>query len=236
MAFGDEYSSDYAYFIAGGTTLAAIKKYEADSADTKGMQAAIAKEYGAKEFTGVGERGYLVFDNPVENPALVLHTVYKSGGHVYRPNTDTAEGRALQEKFADVPEFDLSHHVFAKRLTGAETVATNPDHLRPSSGPVGIGHYNENATSSAASFRKYGDTYVVSVPRVIRGIFNEASAKASVEDNYTQAAGYTYERWTPPDSTEIPYSKVIELQEKQKGDQLAQHSVKRKIAVSAPGN
>ncbi|MBL8714053.1 MAG: hypothetical protein JNM12_14255 [Alphaproteobacteria bacterium] len=236
MAFGDEYSSNHAYFIAGGTTLAAIKKYEADSANPQAMQAVIVQEYGAKAFTGFGETGYLVFDKPVEHVALVLHTVHASGEHVYRPNHDTAEGRALQEKFADVPEFDLTHHVFAKRLTGAETVATNPDNLQPGGGYSANGYYGENARESAASFQKYGDTYVVSVPRVIRGIFNDASAAASIKDNYPQAAGYTYERWTPPDSTEIPYSKVIELQEKQKGDQLAQRSVTKKTPAFSRGN
>ncbi len=235
MAFGDEYSSNYAYFIAGGATLAVIEKYEADRADTKGMQAAIAKEYGAKEFTGFGASGYLVFEKPIEHPALLLEDVYKSGDHVYRANSATPEGKALQAKFADVPEFDLTQGVFARRLTGAEKIATNPDDLQQNGYGSG-GHWSEKNTTTAATFTKYGDTYVVSVPRVIRGIFNEASAAASIQDHYTQAAGYTYERWTPPDSSEIPYSQVIALQEKQKGDQLAQRSVTKKTPAFSRGN
>lgn len=227
MAFGDEYSSNYAYFIAGGSTLDAIKKYEADKADTKGMQAAIAREYGADSFDGFGETGYLVFKSATEHPALKLYKIYDHGGHVYSPNPETPEGKALQAKFSDVPEFDLTQHVFSRRLTGHESVQTNPDNLQQG-GYGNNGHYGEKATATAASFTKYGDVYVVSIPRVIRGIFNEASAAASIQDHYPQAAGYTYERWTPPDSTEIPFSKVIELQEKQKGDQLAQRSVTKK--------
>ena len=78
------------------------------------------------------------------------------------------------------------------------------------------------------TFDKIGDTYVVSVPRVIRGVFNAASAKASKEDHYDQAAGYTFEWWSPPDSTQIPYSKLVELREKEKGDQLVPRTVMQK--------
>jgi hypothetical protein len=85
--------------------------------------------------------------------------------------------------------------------------------------------------ATAATFTKYGDTYVVSVPRVIRGIFNEASAKASEKDGYTQAAGYRYENWTPPDSVQIPYSKTIELREQQLGDQLKPVTVMKSVAA-----
>ena len=228
MAFGDEYSSNYAYFIAGGSTLAAIEKYEADRANPKALQSAIAKEFGAKEFTGFGESAYLVFEKPVQNPALVLEEVYKSGDSVYRPNLDTPEGKALQARFADIPEFDLSQDIFAQRLTGAAFIETNPDHLQQGY-DGGLGHYRDKATATAATFTKYGDTYVVSMPRVIRGIFNEVSAKASVDEHFSQAAGYRYEWASPPDSTEIAYSKVVELNEKQKGDQLNKRSIAKKV-------
>ncbi len=156
MAFGEEYSSNDAYFIAGGATLAVIEKYETDRANTQGMQAAIAKEYGAKKFTGFASSGYLVFENPVTHPALLLEEVYKSGEHVYRPNRATPEGKALQAKFDDVPEFDLTQEVFARRLTGVEKIATNPDDLQQNSYGSG-GHWSEKNTATAASFTKYGE-------------------------------------------------------------------------------
>lgn len=186
----------------------------------------------AKKFSGFGSVGYLLFDNAIDHPALKLDEVYSSGEHAYAPNRATPEGRALQEKIADVPEMDLTQRIFAKRLTGVASVLTNPDNLHDS-GSYARSHYDEKATATAATFEKYGDTYVVSIPRTIRGTFNEASAKASVEDRYTQAAGYTYEWWTPPGSREIPYSKVIELQEKEQGDQLFRRSVTKKTAAYA---
>ncbi|MDI1227448.1 MAG: hypothetical protein PSY14_07175 [bacterium] len=230
MPFGEEYLTDHAYFIAGGATLAVIEKYEADRANTKGLQDAIAKEYGAKKFSGLGDSGYLVFDTAVDHPALKLDEVYKSGDHVYAANRTTPEGRALQEKFSAVPDFDLTQSIFARRLTGAKTVVTNPDNLHDSGG-YGNHHYREKHATTAATFQKYGDVYVVSIPRTVRGTFNAASAKASVEDRYQQAAGYTYEWWTPPDSRQIPYSRVVEMEEKEKGDQLARRSVTKKIAA-----
>lgn len=228
MTLGQEYSNDYAHFIAGGSTLDAIKKYEADKENVQGMYADIVKDLGAKDFSGMRRNPYFSFAAAVENPALTFAKQDKSGDYVYSLNATTPEGRALQDKLKDVPDFDLGQRVFAKRVTGAEQVSTNPDNLDPGYGYQNS-HYGENALATSATFSKYGDTYVVSVPRTVRGIFNEASAKASKEDHYEQAAGYTYEWWIPPDSTPIPYSKVIELQEKEKGDQLAPRSVTRKV-------
>ena len=233
MYFGEEYSSNYAHYIAGGSTLVAIKKYEADKENVKGMYAEIVKELGARDISGMGRNSYFTFSAPVENPALEFEEKSGKGEYVYSPNSSTPEGLALLERLQDVPDFDLVQHIFAKRLTGAEQISTNPDKLRQAYGYKNS-HYDENSPATSATYSKYGDTYVVNVPRTVRGIFNAASAKASREDHYDQAAGYTYQWWTPPDSTAIPYSRVIELQEKEKGEQLTQRSVLRKVAVQGP--
>lgn len=230
MTFGNEYSSDYAYFIAGGRTLATIKQYEANKANIKGLYAEIVDELGAKDTVGLGGNSHFTFDEPVSNPALKFDGKNKSGEYSYTPNPETPEGRNLRARLEDVPEFDLGQVIFARRLTGAEKTSTNPDKLKQGYGYKNS-HYEENSVMTSATFEKYGDTYVVSVPRTIHGIFNAASAKASIDEHYEQAAGYTYQWWTPPDSTPIPYSKVIELQEKEKGDQLTERSVTKKVAV-----
>jgi len=226
---GAEYSTDYAYFIAGGRTLAAIESYLDDKKNSKALRAAIAQDVGALDVIGYkGRDASLVFDHAVENPALTPDDVSGAGQrYYYRPDETTPEGKALIARIDDIPDFDMTHSVFARRLMGVEEVATNPDNLQDSFGNANR-NYAEGATARAASFSQYGDTYVVSVPRTVRGIFNEASRKSSEEEGYTQAAGYVYDWATPPDSQPIPYSKVVELQEREKGDQLAPRTVMRK--------
>lgn len=231
MALGKEYSSDYAYFIAGGKTLEIIKQYESDVANEKQLRAALAKELGGTDISGTRFEATLYADKKIPVPAgfeLEREPQGKSKLWVYKADRDTKEGRAVMERLEDIPQFDLGRRIFAKRLTGTTEVQTNPDNLQQSFGDTNS-HYEEKRTTWSASFSKYGDTYVVSVPRTVRGIFNEESKRASIEDHYDQAAGYTYHWFTPPDSKEIPYSRLVELQEQLKGDQLAQRTVKAKI-------
>jgi len=233
MALGKEYSSDYAYFIAGGKTLETIKQYESDVANEKQLRAALAQELGGKDITGSRFEATLYSDKEITAPpgfTLERKPEGKSKLWAYKADRKTAEGRAVIERLEEIPQFDLGRRIFAKRLTGATEVLTNPDNLHQAFGDSNS-HYDQKRTTWTASFSKYGETYVVSVPRTVRGIFNEESKRASIEDHYDQAAGYTYYWFTPPDSKEIPYSKLIELQEKEKGDQLAQRTIKAKIAA-----
>jgi hypothetical protein len=231
MALGKEYFSNDAYFIAGGRTLAAIKEYEQDKENAKKLQQQLAQDYGAASFHGIGSNGYFTFDTPTSHPAFMIDKSMTNGQkHYYTINHETAEGQALQAKLDRIPDADITHTVFALRLTGTKIVRTNPDDLRQDFGYTN-NHYGLGQSATAASFRKYGDVYVVSVPRVVRGIFNEESKAASLSDRYNQAAGYTYEWWTPADSTPIPYSAVVALQEQARGDQLTPRSVMKAIAA-----
>lgn len=226
--FGSEYSSQYAYFIAGGKTLEAIKKYESDKVNAKQLLKAIGDEYGAQDIFGYGSGAHLTFDKPVNHPALKFSKQYDSGSYVYDVDPNTPEGQALLDRIGDIPQMEFTFHTFAKRMTGKAEISTNPDHLRESYGSSSS-HYRVGGTAMSAMYRKYGETYVIEVPRIIRGVFNDASKKASEDDGYTQAAGYTYEWWSPPDSTPIPYSKTIELREQALGDQLNPASVTKKV-------
>ncbi|HYD17434.1 MAG TPA: hypothetical protein VEF76_03015 [Patescibacteria group bacterium] len=229
MAFGRDYSDSNAYFIAGGKTLALIQKYEYERENAVEIIKGIAQEYGAARADSNSEGAFFTFNAPVNHPLFGdARPLGKNGvaGWIYKVQ-DTEEGRALTARLAEIPDFDLTHTQFAKRLTGREQTDTNPDHLR---NPEGYGGASDRR-ETAASFQKYGDTYVVSVPRVMRGIFNEAAAKLSAENHVPMAAGYTYEWFTPPDSVQIPYSKVVELREKAQGDQLAPRTVTRPIAA-----
>jgi hypothetical protein len=234
---GDEYSDNYAYFIAGGKTLAAIEKYLDDKANVRQRLDAIAREFGAQDIFGYEFDAHMIFDRqPADHPALRL--VEREGSdenpsYLYQVDAATPEGRALLARIGDIPQTDIGQQVFARRLMGAATVETNPDNLRQSYGNGINNHYNEGASATAATFSKYGETYVVSVPRVVRGIFNAASKKALEEKGHSQVAGYVYDWQTPPDCQPIPLSKVIELREREKGDQLTPRAVMRPTAVSA---
>lgn len=233
MAFGQEYADHYAHFIAGGRTLDIIKQYEADKKNPQPLKDALAKEYGAVSMSGGKYSALFTFTEETKHPALILFDTKEKDGKTsyrYEANEETAEGKALLEKLANIPDLELGYSLFAKRLTGQEDIKTNPDRLRePNYG--GSGPYSEDYSTTAAIYRQYGDTYVVSVPRRIRGVFNEASEKESKEKGYKIAAGYRYEWFTPPDSTPVPYSKVVELREKTLGDQLAPRRVPGSLAI-----
>tara|TARA_R110002124_G_scaffold141145_6_gene305557 strand:- start:509 stop:1237 length:729 start_codon:yes stop_codon:yes gene_type:complete len=236
MSFGQEYSDHYAHFIAGGRTLEIIKKYEADCENPQPLLDEIAREYGALSLKGGRYNATFRFAEKTTHPALTFmqEKTEKDGKtvYLYDINTDTPEGLALYDKMEDIPSgLEMTYALFAKRLTGQKDVPTNPDHLRDPSGRSDNGHYGLEHTTTAAMYRKYGETYVVSVPRTIRGVFNAASKKESEEKGYPCAAGYRYEWLTPADSTPIPYSKVIELREKTLGDQLVPRRVPKTIAA-----
>ncbi len=222
MGFGSEYSDDHVHFIAGGRTLAIVEQYIWDKEHAKEILQDLARDMGAADVIPGDRAVVFIFDQPTENPLLnyVENRPYKGKDNFYyEARKDTPEGLALHNRVNDVPLYELGFDLFAKRLTGAETVLANPDHLRENLGGA-PGRYDSEYGIDAASYSKFGDTYVVSVPRVLRGVFNEASEKLSVEKRVPMAAGHTFEWFTPPDSQQIPYSKVIELREKVLGDQL----------------
>jgi hypothetical protein len=233
MAFGSEYSDDHVHFIAGGRTRALIEKYIWEKENADKVLEGIAKEYGGIAATGgAGEGASMLFAAPTDNPLFTggEPDSYKGQkAYYYKVNTALPEGKALAGRINDVPKWELGFNRFAKRLTGAETVNANPDDLRDFGGGEGRMYGSEYGTLSAY-YRKYGDTYVVSVPRVLRGVFNEASEKLSQENRVKMSAGYTYEWFTPPDSTQIPYSKVIELREQELGDQLKPQVASKPVA------
>ena len=234
MAFGQEYADNYAHFIAGGRTLDIIKQYEADVENPQPLKDALAKEYGAVSMSGGKYSALFTFTKETTHPALTLFDTKEKDGktsYSYEANEETAEGKALLEKLRNIPDLELTYSLFAKRLTGQEDVKTNPDHLRDPQNYSDSGPYSENHRTTSATYRQYGDTYVVSVPRTVRGVFNAASQKESEEKGYNCAAGYRYEWFTPPDSTPIPYSKVVELREKTLGDQLTPRRVPKSIAA-----
>jgi len=229
MSFGQEYSDHYAHFIAGGRTLEIIKQYEADCKNTQTLLNDIAHEYGAESLNGGRYSATLRFAEKTKHPALKFtkEKTEEDGRvvYLYDINPETPEGDALLDKIDDVPTGnELTYALFAKRLTGEKDVPTNPDHLRDQY-TNDSNHYGLNHTTTSAMYHKYGDTYVVSVPRTVRGVFNAASKKESKEKGFNCAAGYRYEWFTPPDSKPIPYSKTIELREKALGDQLAPRRV-----------
>lgn len=234
MAFGSEYTSEYAYFIAGGKTLETIQKYEYDKEHRKEILTEMAKELGGTSLVGSRFEVTLYANAPLDNPILKLEAERENRDGkfwVYKLDTNSKEGAEIFARINDLPDFDPTHHVFGRRLTGKEEVLTNPDNLQDSYGSGGFSHYREKNAVTTASFQKIGDTYVVSTPRVIRGVFNDESKEASLRDHYNQAAGYTYEWYTPPDSQPIPYSKVVELREQEKGDQLKPAAVTKKVAA-----
>lgn len=235
MAFGQEYADSYAHFIAGGRTLEIIKQYEADKKNPQPLLDEIAREYGALSLKGGRYNATFRFAEKTTHPALefMKEKTEKDGRvvYLYDINHDTPEGAALFDKLEDIPTgMEATFSLFAKRLTGQEDVKTNPDRLRDTS-YGGSGPYSEDYSTTPAIYRQYGDTYVVSVPRTVRGVFNEASEKETQKEGYKIAAGYRYEWFTPPDSTPIPYSKVVELREKTLGDQLAPRRVPGRISV-----
>jgi len=237
MTFGAEFSDQYAHFIAGGRTLELIRKYEEDEENAKATIDALKEELGA---TYIVFPYYYVFDHEIEDPRFVLNekdSDPQSPSFCYEINWDTPEGRSFQERVDDIPHMSPTYTIFARRLTGTEEVYTNPDHL---SNPQdsGSGNYSKYATVSAM-YGKYGDTYVVSVPRIIHGIFNEASQALDKKYHFTRGTakvsdGYHYDWFTPPDSEPIPYSKVIELREKELGSQTTPREVKGVQAISSP--
>lgn len=239
MALGKEYSTNHAYFIAGGKTLETIEKYIHDSEHYSEIVDGIAAEYGAKDVVGSRYEVSFFFENEVNIPGLKLDRPPKENKEdgpswVYDADADTPEGQAIMERFADLPHLDLTQRIFAKRLTGVQEVPTNPDNLQEGFGSDTPDHYRENAMATAATFSKYGDVYVVSVPRTIHAYYDEASKEASVKHSFNVAAGYTYDWFTPPDSVEIPYSKVIELGEAELGDQLEKRTVKKQVPAIPP--
>lgn len=236
MAFGQEYADHYAHFIAEGRTLDVIKQYETDCANPQPLLDEIAREYGALSLKGGRYNATFRFAEKTDHPALEFmeEKTEKDGRvvYLYDINHDTPQGIALFDKMENIPTgLEMSFALFAKRLTGQKEITTNPDNLRDPSGGNDNRHYGLEHTTTAAIYRQYGDTYVVSVPRTIRGVFNAASQKDSEENGYHCAAGYRYEWFTPPDSKPIPYSKVIELREKTLGDQLAPRRVPGSIAA-----
>jgi hypothetical protein len=235
-AFGAEYSSDSAYFIVKkrrlfgrrGRTLELIKKLEDEYKNREAILAEVAREYGANELTAIG---VFIFksDHDIADPALKFEPDFSSDPQkdfFYTINEKTSEGRALQERLDDLPAYAIDNRVFARRLTGAEYVVVNPDKLQePGTYETRFGG-RENA--QAAHYRKYGNVYFVEVPITLRGIFNEVSEKESIR-GAKRFAGYIYEWFTPPDSRQIPYSKVIKLREKELGDQKKPRQVNVKL-------
>ncbi len=234
MAFGDEYTSNDVHFIAGGRTLEFLKRYEWEKQNPDAALAEIAKEYGGIHAIGSGYEGAsMLFVQPVNNPLFINQEPQSFKGKdtwYYTVNPDHPDAAALIERINAVPKYELGFNRFAKRFTGEESTFTNPDNLRDPDG-YSSSPYRIGGQANSAIYRKYGDTFVVSVPRVVRGIFNEASAKLSAEERVPMAAGHTFEWFTPPDSQQIPYSKVIELREQSLGDQLKARTVNKPVAA-----
>ena len=217
---GSEYSDSYAHFIAGGKTLAVIRKFEDDCKNHKQLIQNIADEYGAKRVWP--ELQLFLFEHETNHPALKLeeHDA-KSGTYEYTVDEATPEGKALAERFKDTPSgLTLTFRIFAHRLTGTEETERNPDKIITHSNND---TYGKDKTTTSAIYYKYKDTYVVSVPITVKAIFSEAAKNS--EDHGGHIIGHSYDWFTPPDSQQIPSSKVVELQEKAKGDQLIRHKV-----------
>lgn len=224
-AFGKEYSSDNAYFIAGGRTLELIKKYEEDQKNPDALFDAIAHEYGAKkQYSGQ----IFMFDQETKNPAFKLDIYGSKDEWVYIVNEETPEGRALEERLKDVPFVNNS---FPKRLTGKADILVNPDNIDQEI--HGSTPYAPGTTRYAAGYRQYGDIYVVSIPRTIHAVFNDAS-KRYQDMGSNVAGGYRYEWFTPPDSQPIPYSKVVELKEKELADQTKPQQINKLVVLRRP--
>ncbi len=239
MTFGAEYSDRaYAHFIAGGRTLDIIIKYEEDKKNAKETVEALRQELRA---TNIFFLNTFLFDHKIDDPRFVLnekHSHLEESDFNYAITHATPEGRAFQARVDDIPFLPGDYKIFARRLTGTEEVHTNPDHLKDHRS-IGSGIGYGDCATVAATYEKYGDIFVVSVPRVIHGIFNEVSRAQDKEYHFTgdvrMSDGYRYDWFTPPDSTPIPWSKVIELQEKELGDQTAPREVRGlKVILSQP--
>lgn len=234
--FGKEYTSNNAYFIAGGRTLALVKEYEEQKRSSFGPLDAIAADYGGialqRDESGIKLFAFKKLDS--EGLELKEFVDAPSAGtalYVYSPKADTPAGQAIIERVSNVP--GPANEVFGKWLTGKQLTETNPDGLSDHEN-LGRGHYYKGTELASATFERYGDAYVIAVPRVIRGVFNDEAKKLSKGGRFNISAGYTYEWFTPPDSTPIPYSKVVELQEQQLGDQLAPFVGKQKLKTFTP--
>jgi len=230
--FGEEYLSNSAYFLAGGRTLEVIRQFENDVENRQALLDAIAHDYGANAVYGT-ERASFAASHKISSPALVFTNAY--GGeegalktYYYEVNKATPEGRALQERLKDIPDRAASL-VFAKRLTGDDFTSRNPDKLMDRemrSTKFG----NDGDLTVAASYHKYGEVYVVEVPRTIRAIFTAASEKDSEKRHTQRAAGYRYEWFTPPDSEPLRDSQVLALREETElCDQTKPQSVRAKM-------
>ena len=239
--FADDYSSPYAYFIAEGRSLEAIKKEEAFKANIDAMEEAIARDYGADRY----EYGSLYSDHPLpENPALALSMITATGGglqpnlmyeknstydgpkeYSYRANWHVPEGEALRDRMDSIPEYyrnvTFLMELFGKNEYGdlkVDYTLINPDKLENPETHTTYTTFGDTNDASAAKWTKYGDTYVIAVPRTIRGIFNAASEKETAKLGLTDtkiAAGYRYDWFTPPGSKPIPYSEVLKLAKKE---------------------
>lgn len=235
MAIGWEYTDNDVHFIAGGRTLALIRQYEWDKANPDKVYARIAGEYGGIGAAGSAESAGVIFAQAVDNQLFINPSPQQYKGTeaiYYSVNLELPEGRELAQRIEDVPAYELGFNRFAKRLTGAEETRINPDDLRDRGPGASSSPYNRDYDEViAASYRKYGDTYVVSVPRVVRGIFNDAAAPDPRDGDVRRASGYTFEWFTPPDSQQIPFSKVVELRESILGDQLAPRVVEKPMGA-----
>jgi hypothetical protein len=226
--FGKEYYTQTAYFLARGRTLDVIAKYEADKENSEKILEDIGTEFGAERALSDGT---FFSDRELDEAIFTLEKKYEHQGrdkYIYQARTDTAEGRTLLERVKDVPSLDLTQRIFARRLTGIAEVKLNPDNIDHH----GERHYYLNRTDIAATFSRIGTEYVVQVPRVLRAVF-DASAKPYPENRPfgTMCESHRFEWFTPPDSKAVPYSMVIELRERELGDQLAQRTVHGKALV-----
>jgi hypothetical protein len=233
--FGEEYTSNYAYFIAGGETLEIIEQFEKDAANRDALQNAIALEHGAKAVEIDGIHGFrFLSDREINDPALVFDKSYSGldASKVYLINEKTDEGKALRARLDDVPSGIKDHACFAQRLLADKDtdkdkayVLTNPDRLLDDEGRGGYeGHYKVDNQKLAVSYSKHGNVYLVKVPHVIHGIgiqFNEAASDRT-------ATGYGYDWFKPPGSDAIPDYVALAIKQVGLGDQTKPQQVKTK--------
>lgn len=238
--FFEEYLSTHAFFIAGGRTLEVIKKYEDDVNNHMDLLKEVAQQMGAKEYLLT----VFTFDHEIDpHPALQklkrvipLAKGEKETEYCYCINENTEEGRLLREQIEnDTPSNVSGPEIFAKRLFGTAKVTTNPDNLFDyKRDNLPEDHYRAEYQVPAASYHKYGEIYVVAVPRTVRGIFNQVSEDPNERDYHYVTEGYRYEWATPPDCQPISYSQVIALRENEAGDQNEKKEVRERIASVPP--